>query len=445
MKHENVVWRKINGLMKKNGVLELMEYGFNFQESDNTKIIEYFFRFIQAYKERLPSETVASRSGWKNNYSQFVIGNKVVSAEGVFDILQIDNSAAEMYSQIGNVEEWAKGVNDALLLQPIRFKAYAAGSCLLLRRIDISNYLFDQCCGTGRFKSFSNKLIASFFGHPRKLQLDTRSTKVGLAKLVEACNDLPMFLDETSQNIEFVMDLIYWFANGNTRVKSNSLQGLDIAENFCAALFATGEDPLVTENSKGGHYVRRVPETHGVPSEANGEPKIIDTDIINKAKTAMKNNYGHVSILFIREIIINSSEIEEKYKECYSKLPEIANITSGRLKELYACILTSGYILEKVFVKIGINVADPLSIVSNYFEENVLNGVAEPDHVKMLRIAYDLYIANKAHFEDEEGSQDIYDNEKKELMEKYGWVKSVNGEVTINFRPEALKRHITHT
>ena len=159
----------------------------------------------------------------------------------------------------------------------------------------------------------------------------------------------------------------------------------------------------------------------------------------------MKNNYGHVSILFIREIIINSSEIEEKYKECYSKLPEIANITSGRLKELYACILTSGYILEKVFVKIGINVADPLSIVSNYFEENVLNGVAEPDHVKMLRIAYDLYIANKAHFEDEEGSQDIYDNEKKELMEKYGWVKSVNGEVTINFRPEALKRHITHT
>ena len=254
-----------------------------------------------------------------------------------------------------------------------------------------------------------------------------------------------MFLDETSQNIEFVMDLIYWFANGNSRVKSNSLQGLDIAENFCAALFATGEDPLVTENSKGGHYVRRVPETHGVPSEANGEPKIIDTDIINKAKTAMKNNYGHVSILFIREIIINSSEIEEKYKECYSKLPEIANITSGRLKELYACILTSGYILEKVFVKIGINVADPLSIVSNYFEENVLNGVAEPDHVKMLRIAYDLYIANKAHFEDEEGSQDIYDNEKKELMEKYGWVKSVNGEVTINFRPEALKRHITHT
>jgi uncharacterized protein (DUF927 family) len=250
MKHENVVWRKINGLMKKNGVLELMEYGFNFQESDSIKIIEYFFRFIQAYKEILPSETVASRSGWKNDYSQFVIGNKVVSAEGVFDILQIDNSAAEMYSQTGNVMEWAKDANDVLSLPPIRFKAYAAFSCLLLRKLDISNYLFDQSCGTGRLKSFSNKLIASFFGHPRKLQLDTRSTKVGLAKLVEACNDLPMFLDETSQNIEFVMDLIYWFANGNTRVKSNSLQGLDIAENFCAALFATGEDPLVTENLK---------------------------------------------------------------------------------------------------------------------------------------------------------------------------------------------------
>jgi|GEM_PF-3481102 hypothetical protein len=86
-----------------------------------------------------------------------------------------------------------------------------------------------------------------------------------------------------------------------------------------------------------------------------------------------------------------------------------------------------------------------MSIVSNYFEENVLIGVAEPDHIKMLRIAYDLYVANEAHFGDEEGSQDISDNEKKELMERYGWTKSVSGEVTINFRPEALKRHIINT
>jgi hypothetical protein len=166
---------------------------------------------------------------------------------------------------------------------------------------------------------------------------------------------------------------------------------------------------------------------------------------MNKAKTAMKNNYGHVSLLFIQEIITNISGIEEKYNECYSKLPEIANITSGRLKEFYTCILTAGYFLERVFVEIGINAADPMSIVSNYFEENVLIGVAEPDHIKMLRIAYDLYVANEAHFGDEEGSQDISDNEKKELMERYGWIKSVSGEVTINFRPEALKRHIINT
>lgn len=439
---EKAIWRRGSGLMKKSGVLELMDYGLEFQESDYNSLNEYFFRLTTIYRPILPMETVASRSGWKDNYTQFVIGNKVVTSEGVFDILQIDNDASEFYPLAGDVNVFAREVDPVLKYTPFRFKAYAALGCLLLRKIDIANYIFDQYCGSGRLKSFSNKLIAAFFGHPKKQQLDPKSTKLGIQKIAEACNDLPIFLDESSDNLAAIMELVYWFNNANTRVKSNQNSGLEISENFCSGLFITGEDSIVTELSKGGHHARRVAETHGVPSLPNGDPLFVSEEVKSRVKRAMNNNYGHIGILFIQELLKEMPNIENLYAENFKQLPDTGNnILAGRLKEYYTVILTAGHILERVFVQLGMTPRDPLEIVKGYFEENVLCGLAEDDSIKILRMAYDLYVSDKAHFGATAGSE-YPENERIDLNEKYGWVDIKNGVTNINYRPYSLKNFV---
>jgi len=144
---ENIVWKSVAGLMSKTGVMGLMEYDLKFQESDYSKITGYFSAYINAYENDFPVETIVSSSGWKNGYTQFVVGNRIVNKNGVSEIIQIDNGAVRMFGQEGNAEDWAKGVDDIMKFHPTRFKAYGAFGCLLIRKSDSENYIFDQCCG----------------------------------------------------------------------------------------------------------------------------------------------------------------------------------------------------------------------------------------------------------------------------------------------------------
>ena len=439
---DRATWRSSTGLLTKSGLMELINMDLQFPEANCPLMNDYFFKFINLYEESLPVEMVATCSGWKNDYTEFVIGNRVISASGISDINQIDNGAVDMYDQAGTAENWAKGVDDIMKFPQIRFKAYAACGCLVMRKADVENYVFDQHCGTTRLKTFSNKLVASMFGHPKTQQISSKSTALGVEKIAAACNDLPLFMDETSENLQFVMDLIYRYTNANTRVKSNTSSGLEMSDNFCSGLLLTGEDAIITESSKGGHHARRVPETHGVPEDENGDPLFVDEDTKLKVKKAMGNNYGNIVDLFIQELIADINNVEDLYVENFRKLPDTGtNAIAGRLKGYYTVMLIAGEILERVFAKLGMTPRDPLEIITDYFNENVSCGVTVPDYIKVLRIAYDMYISDRSHFGAQAGSEYIV-SERADTATKYGWVDIKNGVTTLNFLPQALKDRV---
>jgi putative DNA primase/helicase len=439
---ENIVWKSVTGLMSKTGVMGLMEYDLKFQESNFSKLTGYFSAFINAYEDDLPVEMIVSSSGWKNDYTQFVVANRLVNKDGVSDLIQIDNIAVKLFGHSGTAEDWANGVDDIAKFDPVRFKIYGALGCLLIKKSDGENYIFDQCCGTTRLKSFTNRLVASMIGHPKKLQLSSRSTAIGIDKIAAACNDLPVFLDETSENVAFVEELIYRFGNANTRVKSNTSNGLEISENYNSGLFLTGEDSIITESSKGGHHARRIPETHGIPEDENGTSYFVDIDIKTKVLNAMNENFGNIIVLFIKELLPIIKNINDLVTKNFKKLPDTGrDALKERQKGYYAVMLTAGEIIERVFKRLGMTAADPFKIVSSYFEENVMRGVVEPDYIKFLRFAYDLYVSDKAHFGATAGSGWV-ENEKIELNEKIGWIDIKDGVTLVNFRQMSLKAHI---
>jgi uncharacterized protein (DUF927 family) len=370
---ENIVWKNVTGLMSKSGVMGLMEYDLKFQESDFSKITGYFTAFINAYEDDLPVEMIVSSSGWKSDYTQFVVANRLVNQDGVSDLIQIDNVAVKLFGHNGTAEDWANGVDDIAKFDPVRFKIYGALGCLLIKKSGGENYIFDQCCATTRLKSFTNRLVASIIGDPKKLQLSSRSTAIGIDKIAAACNDLPVFIDETSENMAFVEELIYRFGNANTRVKSNAFNGLEISDNYNSGLFLTGEDSIITESSKGGHHARRIPETHGIPEDENGSSYFVDIDTKTKVLDAMNENFGNVIVLFIQELLPIIKNINNLVTQNFKKLPDTGrDALKERQKGYYAVMLTAGEIIERIFSRLGMTPADPFRIMC---------GVSEPDYI----------------------------------------------------------------
>ena len=70
--NEKILWKKPSDLLKKGEVVKLLDEGMHFKESDSTEMIKYFDKFITQYQDVLPEEIVASKSGWKNDFSLFL-------------------------------------------------------------------------------------------------------------------------------------------------------------------------------------------------------------------------------------------------------------------------------------------------------------------------------------------------------------------------------------
>jgi hypothetical protein len=86
-------------------------------------------------------------------------------------------------------------------------------------------------------------------------------------------------------------------------------------------------------------------------------------DIKNKVLKAMNKNYGNIITLFIQEVLPIIGTIDDLVAKNYKELPDTGtDAIKGRHKGYYAVMLTAGQILERVFKRLGMTVADPLEI-----------------------------------------------------------------------------------
>jgi putative DNA primase/helicase len=77
---------------------------------------------------------------------------------------------------------------------------------------------------------------------------------------------------------------------------------LDISANFSTVLLTTGESPILTETARGGEDARVIPLKEGVE-------EIIPALEIANTERALKNNYGHVAIMFLQELFKEKDSI----------------------------------------------------------------------------------------------------------------------------------------
>ena len=420
---EKVIWKTTSDLMKKADVTKLLKEGMHFKEADANKIIEYFDKSIISNKDNLPSGFAASASGWKNDFSLFVVGNRGITADGEIEVLQHENPTAELYTQKGELEEWVKTTNKLIKYSAVRFKLYTACVPPLLKLLNVKSFVETQQTPSGRLKTTMGWHAASIWGNPEKLQLNAESTAVGITKTVEYCTDLPIFVDETSIT-DKIKDLVYLVANGVGRSKGNTDGGLVMPTTWSTVLLTTGEKPILPESALTGQQVRVLPLRDGVKDKL---PALEVKEIQN----AIIQNYGHVGALFLQELFKEKDNLSSLFNGFFNGFPEVEDITSDRAKEYYAAVALAGYLLERVFDKIGVITERSIKICKHYFNENVISNSFMPDHLKALSAAYSWFSANEVYFQDE-------DPEHPLNHERCGWIR----DECVCFIPDKLRKYL---
>jgi putative DNA primase/helicase len=425
---ERVVWKSTNDLLKKTEVIKLLNDGMHFKESRAGDMIDYFDKYIALYNSDLTSEFAASVGGWKKDFSLFVVGNRAITADGEAAVLQRNNPTAELYTQKGELSNWTRAAKVLLDYNSVRFKLYSACVPPLLKLLNMPSFVETQQVKSGNLKTTTGWLAASLWGDPERLQINSASTAVGIIKTVEFCTDLPIFVDETSIT-DSIKDLVYLIANGVGRSKGNSENGLVMPATWSTVLLTTGEKPILSESALTGQQVRVVPLREGINEKLKSE-------VVNDVQTTIKTNYGHMGVLFLQELFKEKDNLTTLFNDYFKALPEVDDITSDRAKGYYAAIALVGYLLEKVFVKIGIEAKEPEKICEYYFNENVISNSFVPDHIKALSAVYSWFSANEVFFRGE-------DEEYPLNHERYGWVRDdkKHGEC-ICFNPDKLKKYL---
>lgn len=426
--NEKILWKKPSDLLKKVEAVKLLDEGMHFKESDSTEMIKYFDKFITQYQDVLPEEIVASKSGWKNDFSLFVVGDKAISATGIQTVLQKDNPIAEVYTQKGELGPVVEVINMLRKYDAVSCKLYTACTPPILKLLNIHSFVETQQTPSGRLKTTMGLLAASIWGDPERLQLNAESTRAGIQKNVAFCTDLPIFVDETSIT-DNIKDMVYLIANGVGRSKSNSEGGLVMPSTWSTVVLTTGEKPILSESALMGQQVRVVPLRDGVSEKL---PRSTVKQILN----AITTNYGHLGILFLQRLFKEKDNIKSLYNAFFNDFPEMEDITSDREKEYYAAIATAGYLLEQVFEEIKVDTKNSSAVCKHYFDENVISNSFISDYIKALSATYSFFSGNEIYFQDE-------DEEHPLNHERYGWIrKDPEHGSCICFIPDKLRKHL---
>jgi putative DNA primase/helicase len=155
-----------------------------------------------------------------------------------------------------------------------------------------------------------------------------------------------------------------------------------VGKNITTVMF-TGERPVRDCLMNSGQQYR--------VTELCGTLPDIPTKELNKVKQVIRDHHGHVVELYIKRIfeLRENGSLYTIYDECLDSLPENISNIEGRSRNIFACIMVAGKILESVFTDIEIPNENPVAIVNEYYQKYIRDNPVELEYIRTLRLILD--------------------------------------------------------
>lgn len=197
---------------------------------------EYFQMLLRNYMEELRQirsmTNLYASMGWKENYTQFIIGNKLLkrNANGSVSEEAITLASAsqkindELYGQSGTVQSWSD-FSRLLESADMRAHMFTLGigfSAPLFAFTGLKGIVVSLYGPTGGGKSLAQYWQQSIYGDPEKLHFSAKSTQNTMFSRLGLYCHLPMTIDEFTMTADKdVGDFCYWVTQGKDKARLN--------------------------------------------------------------------------------------------------------------------------------------------------------------------------------------------------------------------------------
>jgi hypothetical protein len=270
--------------------------------------------YMDELRQKRAMTNLYATMGWKENFSQFVIGDTIlrrnvdgsVSEESISLASGSARLGHELWSTAGSLDAW---VSFTSLLGKADLRAHmfalAVGfSGPLYAFTGLKGLTVSLYGPTGGGKSLAQMWVQSIFGNPEKLHFAAKFTQNSLFGRMGLYSHMPMTIDEvTMMDNKEVGDFAYWVSQGRDKARMNRN-----AEERDAKTWAL---PVVVSTNKS---MNSKLIASGLDTDAQLarilEVSVPSSQIFTKDSTAgrkvyefITSNYGYVGRVFISKLL----------------------------------------------------------------------------------------------------------------------------------------------
>ena len=278
----------------------------------------YFQIMLRAYMDELRQKRAMTNlyatMGWKENFSQFVIGDTILrrNADGSVSeesIALASGSARlghELWGTAGSLDAW---VNFTSLVAKADLRAH-----MFALAVGLSGplYAFTGLKGltislygpTGGGKTLAQMWIQSIYGNPEKLHFAAKFTQNSLFGRMGLYSHMPMTIDEvTMMDDREVGDFAYWVSQGRDKARMNRNAEERDAKTWALPVVVSTNKSLSSKLIASGldtdAQLARILEVSVPPSKIFTR----DSTAGRKVYEFITNNYGLVGREFLKKLL----------------------------------------------------------------------------------------------------------------------------------------------
>jgi hypothetical protein len=278
----------------------------------------YFQIMLRSYMDELRQKRAMTNlyasMGWKENFSQFVIGDTILrrNADGSVseESISLASGSArlgqELWSTSGSKDAW---VNFTSLLDKADLRAHmfalAVGfSGPLYAFTGLKGLTVSLYGPTGGGKSLAQLWVQSIYGNPDKLHFAAKFTQNSLFGRMGLYAHMPMTIDEvTMMDNKEVGDFAYWVSQGRDKARMNrNAEERDSKSWAMPVIVSTNKSmnsKLIASGLDTDAQLARILEVSVPPSKIFTK----DSTAGRKVYEFINDNYGHVGREFIKRLL----------------------------------------------------------------------------------------------------------------------------------------------
>lgn len=270
--------------------------------------------YMDELRQKRAMTNLYSSFGWKENFSQFVIGDTIlrrnadgsVSEESINLASSSHRLGTELYGTAGDPKAWTQFTT---LLDKADMRAHMFSLCVGL---SAPLYAFTGLKGltislygpTGGGKTLAQYWVQSLFGNPEKLHFAAKFTQNTLFGRMGLYAHMPMTIDEvTMMDNKEVGDFAYWVSQGRDKARLNrNAEERDAKTWAMPVMVSTNKSmnsKLIASGLDTDAQMARILEV-SVPQH-----KLFAKDTIagRKIYEFVTTNYGHIGRLFVAKLL----------------------------------------------------------------------------------------------------------------------------------------------